>query len=146
MWTQEFILLAWQTLKAKSPKSLTSSAKMNCHVNLWIRGLPASVATQPLETTLVLFIGYLSPIWSGTICPFLWGWGVGGGWDFTIEGWSLDAYHELVPVDIKALRSSMLLLGSALISSFSIVNPSLSLLFLWNKHSSGKIENSKQRP
>ena len=46
-----------------------------------------------------------------------------------MEGWSLDAYHELVPVDLNALRSSMLLLGFALISSFSIMYPSLPLLF-----------------
>ena len=42
------------TNKAKSPKSLTSSAKINCHANLWIRGLLGSVATRPLETRLVL--------------------------------------------------------------------------------------------
>ena len=144
MWTQEFILLAWQTLKAKSPKSLTSSAKINCHANLWIRGLPASVATQPLETRLVLLKGYLSLIWNNTIRPFFWGGG--GGGDLTIEEWSLDAYHELVPVDLKSLRSSMLLLGFARISSFSIMYLSLPILLLWNKHSSGKIKNSKQRP
>ena len=143
MWTQEFILLAWQTLKAKSPKSLTSSAKIDCHANLWIRGLPASVATQPLERRLVLLKGYLSPIWSGTIRPF---GGGGGGGDLTIERWSLDAYHELVPVGLQAIRSSVVLLGFALISSFSIMYPSLPFSFLWNKHSSGKIKNSKQRP
>ena len=58
--------------------------------------------------------------------------------------WLLDAYHELVPVDLKALRSSMVLLAFALISSFSIMYPSLPLLFLRNKHSSGKIKNSKR--
>ena len=42
---------------AKSPKSLLPSAKINCHANLWICGLPASVATQPLETRLVLLKG-----------------------------------------------------------------------------------------
>ena len=42
------------TNKAKSPKSLTSSAKINCHANLWIRGLLGSVATRPRETRLVL--------------------------------------------------------------------------------------------
>ena len=42
---------------AKSPKSLLPCAKINCHANLWICGLPASVATQPLETRLVLLKG-----------------------------------------------------------------------------------------
>ena len=130
---------------AKSPKSLTSSAKMNCHANLWIRGLPASVTTQPLETRLVLLKGIY--FWFEAVqFAFFWGGGVRGGGDLRIEGWSLDAYHELVPGDLKALRSSMLLLGFALISSFSIMYPSLPLLFFSNKHSSGKIKNSKQRP
>ena len=69
-----------------------------------------------------------------------------GGGDLTIEGLLLGAYHELVPVDLKAVRFSMVLLRFNLISSFSIMNPSLSLLFFWNKHSSGKIKNSKQWP
>ena len=62
------------------------------------------------------------------------------------EGLWLGAYHELVPVDLNAKGSSMALLRFNLISSFSITNPSLSLLFLRHKHSSGKIKNSKQRP
>ena len=76
--------------------------------------------------------------------PFLVGGREAG--DFTTEGLWLDAYDELVPVDLKALRSSMVLLGFALISSLSIMYPLLPLSFLWNKHSSGKIKNSKQRP
>ena len=64
----------------------------------------------------------------------------------TIEGLWLGAYHELVPVDLNAEGFSMALLRFNLISSFSITNPSLFLLFLRNKHSSGKIKNSKQRP
>ena len=74
--------------------------------------------------------------------PFLVGGGGGVVADFTTEGLWLGAYHELVPVDLKALRSSRVLHGLSLISSY----PSLSLLFLRNKHSSGKIKNSKQRP
>ena len=70
----------------------------------------------------------------------------GGEGDLTIEGLSLGAYHELVPVDLRVLRSSMVLLRFNLISSFSIMNPSLPLLFLRNKQSSGKIKNSKKRP
>ena len=66
--------------------------------------------------------------------------------DLTIEGLWLSAYHELVPVDLKALRCSMVLLAFALISSFSTMYPSLPLLFVRNKHSSGKIKNSKQGP
>ena len=146
MWTQEFIFLAWQTLKAKSPKSLTPSAKVNCDANLWIRGLPASVVTQPLETRLVVLKGIYH--WFGTVQFALFsGGGRGGGaGDFTTEGLWLDVYHELVPIDLEAFRSSMVLLDFVLISSFSIMYPSLPLLFLWNKHSSGKIKNSKQRP
>ena len=131
------------TKKAKSPKSFTSSAKINCHANLWIRGLLGSVATQPLETRLVLLNGIYR--WFGAAQFALFGGGGRGG-DLTIEGLWLGAYHELVPVDLKVWRSSMVLLPFALISSFSIVNPSLPLWFLWNKHSSGKIKNSKQRP
>ena len=56
--------------------------------------------------------------------------GGGGGGDLTIEEWSLDAYHELVPVDLKALKSSMFLLGFALIWSFSIMYLSLPILLL----------------
>ena len=65
------------TNKAKSPKSLTSSAKINCHANLWIRGLSASVATQPLETRLVLLKGIYR--WFEAI-QFALFWG-GGGFD-----------------------------------------------------------------
>ena len=60
--------------------------------------------------------------------PFFVGGGGGEG-DLTIEGLCLGAYHELVPVDLKVWRSSMVLLGFALILSFSIMYTSLPLLF-----------------
>ena len=132
------------TKKAKSPKSFTSSAKINCHANLWIRGLLGSVATRPLETRLVLLNGIYR--WFGAAQFALFCGGAGGEGDLTIEGLWLGAYHELVPVDLKVWRSSMVLLGFPLISLFSIMYPSLPLLFHWDKHSSGKIKDSKQRP
>ena len=73
--------LAGLTNKAKSPKSLTSSAKINCHANLWIRGLSASVATQPLETRLVLLKGIYRWFEAVQFALFFGGGGGEGGFD-----------------------------------------------------------------